>query len=229
MKLYDFFWDSPHLDPYRKKAKSGAFLFEQGFPASSFIILTQGLVELVAKRNGALSVVNYLGAGNILGEKSLVEDKIYARVFGARALGEVSYLEFNQATIKQMHETSPKLLIDILEATLRISTERLNRMNRLVQNLRSAHAGERFLYLLMYFTTHHGQPVAEGKAIVLNFETVNYYLDINSFQMEEMIDSLIQKNLLVKKTETVFVVRNEKAILDMIPKLKEEMVPLDFL
>lgn len=229
MKLHDFFWDSPGLDPYRKKCTSGVFLFEQGFPASSFIILTHGMVELVAKREGKLLVVNYLGAGNILGEKALVENKVYSRVFGARALGDVSYLEFNQAAIKQMHESSPQLLIDILEATLRISAERLNRMNRLVQNLRSANAGERFLYLLAYFTAHHGQPVSEGKAIVLNFETVNYYLDINSFQMEEMVDSLIQKKLLIRKTNTVFVVRNEKALQDMIPKLKEEMIPVDFI
>lgn len=229
MNLHDFFWDSPALDSFRKQAKQGDFLFEQGFPGSSFFILTKGIVELVSQKNGKLAVVNYLGAGNMLGEQALVESKLFPRIFGARALGPVSYLEFNQTAIKQLHENSPTLLIEILEAALRISSERLNRMNRLVQNIRSAHPSERFLHLLLHFTAHHGQPCAEGKAIVLNFETVNYYLDINSFQLEEMLDQLLKTNLVIKKTDTVFVVRNEKALQDMIPKLKEEMVPLDFL
>ncbi|MFM8269589.1 MAG: Crp/Fnr family transcriptional regulator [Pseudomonadota bacterium] len=229
MKLHDFFWDSPALDLFRKKAKSGKFLFEQGFPASSFIILTQGMVELVSSKNGQSIVVNYLGAGNVLGEQALVESNVFPRAFGARALGEVSYLEFEQKAIKQLHESSPQLVIEMLEATLRISNERIHRMNRLVQTIRLAHPSERFLYLLLHFSAYHGQPCQEGKAIVLNFETVNYYLDINSYQMEEMLDQLLNMNLIIKKSDTVFVIRDERELQRLIPKLKEELVPLDFL
>jgi len=229
MKIHDFFWENPSLDAYRKTVQKGEYLFRQGFPASSFLIITHGMVELVSQKKEQLCVVNYLGAGNMLGEQALVENKVYARVYGARALGAVTYLEFDQAAIQKLHVSEPKLLIDILEATLRISTERLNRMNRLVSNLRSAHPTERFLHLLLYFSVHHGQPVPEGKMVVLNFETVNYYLDITSYQMEELINDLVVRNVLLKKAETVFVVRNEKNLQDMIPKLKEEITPLTFI
>ena len=228
MKLHDFFWDSPALDPYRKNVKSGEFLFEQGFPGTSFLIITRGIVELVAKKNDQLSVINYLGAGNMLGEKALFDPSVFARVFGAIALGDVSYLEFNQTAIKDLHKNSPTLLIEILEATLRIANERINRMNLLVQKFRSAHPTERFLQLLLHFSTYHGQPCSEGKAIVVNFETINYYLDINSFQLEEMLEGLIKTKFLIRKTDTVFVIPNEEKLKENIPKLKEEIVPLDF-
>ena len=65
--------------------------------------------------------------------------------------------------------------------------------------------------------------------VVLNFETVNYYLDITSYQMEELINDLVVRNVLLKKAETVFVVKNEKNLQDMIPKLKEEITPLTFI
>jgi CRP-like cAMP-binding protein len=149
-------------------------------------------------------------------------------VFGARALGDVSYLEFNQTAIKDLHKNSPTLLIEILEATLRIANERINRMNLLVQKFRSAHPTERFLQLLLHFSTYHGQPCSEGKAIVVNFETINYYLDINSFQLEEMLEGLIKTKFLIRKTDTVFVIPNEEKLKENIPKLKEEIVPLDF-
>jgi len=228
VKLHDFFWDSPTLDAYRKKANSGVVLFDQGFPATSLLIITHGIVELISKKNGQVSVINYLGAGNMLGERALVDSSVYARVFGARALGEVSYLELDQAAIKDLHKNSPVLLIEILEATLRIANERINRMNRLVQKFRSTHPTERFIHLILYFADYHSQLFPEGKAIVLSFETVNYYLDINSYQMKEMLERLLKKKLLIRKTDTVFVIPNEEALKEKIPKLKKEIVPLDF-
>ncbi|NBX75620.1 MAG: Crp/Fnr family transcriptional regulator [Proteobacteria bacterium] len=229
MKLHDFFWDSPALDPYRKNAKSGTLLFEQGFPATSFLIITRGIIELVAKKNDRFSVINYLGAGNMLGEKALFDPSVFARVFGARALGDVSYLEFNQTAIKDLRQKAPDLLIEILEATLRISHERIHRMNLLVQKFRSSHPTERFLQLLLHFCVYHGHPCSEGQAIIVNFETINYYLDINSYQLEEMLDGLLKTNLLIKKTDSVFVIPNEEKFRESIPKLKEEIVPIDFI
>lgn len=229
MKMHDYFWEIPALDTFRKQAHGGDFLFQQGFPANSLIIIVRGMVELVAKKDNQLCSVNYLGAGNVLGEQALVDEKVYARVFGARALGEVSYVELTKANIDELRKNSPKLLIDILEATLRISTERLNRMNRLLAQLRSANPTERFLYLLLHFAAHHGQTVEEGKEVVLNFDTVNFYLDISSYQMEEILADLCARKTLHKKADNVYVIKNEKSLLDQIPKLKEEINPLSFI
>lgn len=229
IELQEHFWENPALEPFRKEAQSGQFLFKQGFPASSLIVLTHGVVELVSSKDNELLVVNYLGAGNVLGEKSLVDQKLFPRFFGARAAGDVSYLEFNQNEIKKLRENSPQLLVEILEATLKITIERLSRTNRLVADLRSAKPTDRFLHLVLYFANYHGQRVAEGKEIVLNSETVGYYLDMNSFQMEQIIQDLIKKDILLQRTDTVFVVKNEDHLKKMIPRLRSELVQMDFI
>ncbi|NDG26913.1 MAG: hypothetical protein EB120_07045, partial [Proteobacteria bacterium] len=64
--MHDFFWETPELNCFRKEAKGGDFLFQQGFPANSFIIIVKGIVALVAKKNNQTCTVNYLGSGNVL-------------------------------------------------------------------------------------------------------------------------------------------------------------------
>jgi len=225
----DLFWDSPALDPFRKKASAGAFLFEQSFPANSFIILTQGVVELVAKKNGVYAPVHYVGPGSMLGEQILVEEKVAPRVFGARALNNISYLEINKEDIQKLHQNNPSLFGQIVEGALRISTQRINRMNRLLLNMRSLNPTERFLNLLLYFSSHHGQQTAEGKLVVLHFDTVNFYIQINSMQFDSLIEELVNHKVVSKVQDSVYLIRNEKALQDQVPQLSQEIGTLNFI
>lgn len=228
MKLYDLFWDSPDLDPFRKRAKAKQILFEQGFPAQSFFILTQGMIELITKKNNSPVPVHFLGAGNMLGEHILVQDHLASRIFGARALGDITYLEFSKEQVRELRKEKPVLFSQIVEAALKISSERLNRMNRLLLNMRSLNPTERFLNLLLYFSAHHGQVNPEGKQVVLQFETVNFYIQINSAQYEALIEDLIQHRIIKRVSETVYLLKNEKALQDKVPQLSKEIGILSF-
>lgn len=228
MKQEALILNASSLDPFRKKAQPGALLFEQGFPAQSFFILTEGMVELIAKKNNVYTPVHYLGTGNMLGEQLLVEDKVGPRVFGARTLTPLSYMEFKKEDLKNLRQNDPHLFSQIIEAALRISTQRIHRMNRLLVNMRSLNLTERFLKLLIYFSSHHGRVTPEGKAVVLHFDTVNFYIQINSLQFESLIEDLLANKTLSKLKDSVYLIKNEKALSDQIPQISQEIGTLNF-
>lgn len=228
MKQEGLIWNTTSLEPFKKKAQAGALLFEQGFPAQSFFILTEGMIELIAKKNDIYTPVHYLGAGNMLGEQLLVENKVGLRVFGARSLGPLTYLEFKRDDLKTLRQNNPHLFSQIIEAALRISTQRIHRMNRLLVNMRSLNLTERFLKLLLYFSSHHGRVTPEGKAVVLHFDTVNFYIQINSVQFEALIEDLLANKILSKLKDSVYLIKNEKALLDQIPQISQEIGTLNF-
>jgi len=229
MKQEALIWNTSSLDPFRKKVQPGALLFDQGFPAQSFFILTEGMVELIAKKNDVYTPVHYLGAGNMLGEQLLVEDKIGPRVFGARSLSPLTYLEFKKEEIKLLHRNDPTLFSQIVEAALKITTQRINRLNRLLVNMRSLNPTERFLNLLLYFSSYHGRVTSEGKAVVLHFDTVNFYIQINSVQFESLIEDLISHRVLSRLKDSVYLIRDEKVLRDQVPQISQEVGTLNFI
>lgn len=228
MSFQQFIWDSPSLDEFRRKAQAGNLLFEQGSPAQSLFILIQGAVELIAKKNGVYAPVHYLGPGNLLGEQLLVERQLGPRSFGARALTSLNYLELNRQDIHLIQKNNLPLFNELLMVALRVSNLRINRMNRLLLNMRSVNLTERFLNLLLYFSVHHGQVTEEGKLVILNFDTVSFYIGINSVQFESLIEDLVSHGVLQRKKEGIYLIKNEKALFDQVPKIAQEIGTLDF-
>lgn len=221
--------DASELAPCRKLAGPKTLLFEQGFPAQSLFILLQGSVELIAKKNGVYTPIHYLGAGNLLGEQLLVDHQLGPRVFGARTLTELQYIELNKDGIQKVSQENPRLFTELLSVALRISNLRIHKMNRLLLNMRSLNLTERFLNLLLYFSAHHGQMTPEGKLVVLHFETISFYIGINSHQFESLLEDLIGHGVVAKKKEGVYLIKNEKALQEQVPKLAQEIATLNFI
>jgi hypothetical protein len=118
---------------------------------------------------------------------------------------------------------------ELLMVALRVSGQRIHRMNRLLLNMRTLNLTERFLNLLLYFSVHHGRVTEEGKLVVLNFDTVSFYIGINSVQFESLLEDLISHGVLHKKKEGVYLIKNEKALQDQVPKLAQEIGTLNFI
>lgn len=229
MNVFQALKESSDLASYRKLSGPKTLLFEQGFPAHSLFVLLEGSVELLAKKNGVYTPVHYLGAGNLLGEQLLVDHQLGPRVFGARTLTELRYIELTRNEIQKISQENLQLYTDLLSVALRISNLRIHRMNRLLLNMRSLNLTERFLNLLLYFSAHHGQITPEGKLVVLHFDTISFYIGINSHQFESLLEDLIGHGVIAKKKEGVYLIKNEKALQDQVPKLAQEIATLNFI
>lgn len=222
MKLLDFEQPNKDLEQFEKSYAPGMVLFHQGFPAETFYIISKGTVELVSEQNGKVSVVNFVGPGNCLGERLLIEKGLYPRAFGARALTDVTCIEIKKDILNNLHLTSPRSLVQILSTSLEVCIKRLNRMNMLISHLTPLSSRKRLLHLILFFHDNHGRFVSQGKEVVLQEEMIRFYIEVSRAEIQKMLLNLETRKIIQKTKESVYLVKNYKALRDLVSRSEEE-------
>ncbi|MFM8269127.1 MAG: Crp/Fnr family transcriptional regulator [Pseudomonadota bacterium] len=210
------------LEQFENTYSAGTFLFHQGFPAETFFIIQKGTVELVSEKNGRATVVNFIGAGNCLGERLLIETGIYPRAFGARALTDVKCIEIKKSILNTLHLSSPKSLIQLLGTSLQVCIQRLTRMNSLISQLKTLSSEERFLHLILFFYTNHARFVPQGKEVVLQEEMIRFYIEMSSLEIQTMLLDLEKRTIIHKTKDNTYLVKNEKSLRDLLSNVQEK-------
>ncbi|NIP84961.1 MAG: cyclic nucleotide-binding domain-containing protein, partial [Planctomycetales bacterium] len=88
----------------------GQLLVRQGTPATSLLVITEGVVDIVSQdQEGQRHVVGRAGRGHVLGEMSLLGDQ--PRTADVVARSEVAALELPAATFHQLAARHPRILV----------------------------------------------------------------------------------------------------------------------
>jgi CRP-like cAMP-binding protein len=99
--------NQPNLRPFIKKFRAEDYLFRQGQMGNTMFIVVEGKVELIAEADQGEHVEAILGPGHFLGEKAMLQDSPYQRLFGARAAEITKVLELSGKDVQEIQRTAP--------------------------------------------------------------------------------------------------------------------------
>lgn len=223
MKTTDATFDLPELAKFSKEFRARDFLFRQGEPASSLIIVTRGLVDLIVEQKGEHRLVSVVEAGQFLGEKALVRKAPFKRTFSAKAQTDIKVLELSSASIEEIERNHPAVLITMMKRMFYTATLRLDRSNFLIHCLRDSDNVKRLIHLIVFFARAYGQRKTNGIELPLLVDGVRYYIDMEVPQIETALNELCLKRLLVPTSPGQYLLPDEAALLEFAAKLSERM------
>lgn len=227
MKVVDYYWDHPDLKVFTKKCVKGTYLFRQGEEGRSMYILVQGVAELVAEKKGKELVVGMEESGHFLGESAVTSETGHRRVFGARARTDLVYLELTWKDVEAFAKKNPTMMLDIMKRMFQLAAERLAQANRLAEVLRSSKNIERLVRLILHFgQSSTARKTAKGTQVMINTDRIRYYIDMSDFEIEECFKELERRKILVRDTGEFYYLKNDEALLNSVPLLKEALPAL---
>ena len=144
-----------------KTIPSGDILFTTQQPGDGAYLIVRGTVKLhVEQLDGSDVFIDISGAGDLLGEMSIVENSV--RSATGRALEDTLVLWIDRKAFQNLLVTMPHVsqnLMRILSARLRAANERIQAMSRL-------DVKRRVLRQLMIFANKYGARLADGTVLI---------------------------------------------------------------
>ncbi len=193
------------------------YLFRQGQLGQSMFIILEGVVRLVAERDGEEHVEAIVEAGEFLGEKALLSDGPHQRHFSAFAWTGTRALELNHEALYIIQNESPDIMVQILKRSFEIAAARLDRANHLARVLRSSDNQQRIIDCIRYFCRTAGKKDPKGTKVALSAKGLYYHIDMPLDQIEHFIHRLVEQRLLLKgPTKGYYIVPDEGALLGFI-------------
>jgi CRP-like cAMP-binding protein len=219
MRVTDYYWEHRQLLKYLKEVPENTYLFKQGDLARTMFIIVRGIVELQAVKDKNNHIISLVEAGQFLGEKAILEETPYYRVFSAFARNRLTVLELCLEDMAEIQAVAPDIMPDLLKQMFLLAAHRLDRANALTHVLRSSNNVERVIRLFLFFSRFHGRPSPQGVEVFLPEDTVRYYIDITVSNLEDIITELEGNRLLLRASKDTFVIPNAKALLDFVSAL----------
>ena len=126
---------APFLDRMDKLSfPEGEVIFEEGDDASEMYIIVKGEVRATRKHNGSNEVLNFIGEGEIFGERALfLEESRFATI---TPISEVTVLKIDRTTFNEIIDKSPQIKEDLSNKIKEYDHEsETDRRHSLKQNL----------------------------------------------------------------------------------------------
>lgn len=201
------FIDHPLLEERRREYRAGEFLFRQGDEGQSMFMIHSGSVRLTRAASGKPTyTAAMVGAGDLLGEKVVLNEQPHPRFFTAVAETEVMAVEIGAAEIALMEKEAPYLVKGLMKGALEVAEKRLERANRLIAVLRSSNNDERFLSCLRVVASTLGRNTQAGIELPSLAADLHMQIDLPLEAIQERLAKLVAQGLLLEKAGGVFVV-----------------------
>ena len=208
--------DDPIIKKLVVEVPQGESLFKQGDRGNTLFILAGGTVALYQKTLERVRLVDFIGPGEILGEKALFQVDTYNRSLTAKARTEVLAIEFTAASLKGLINKLPNFSNQVL----RLVTERLDRTNRLVGILQLRHDHEKIVQYLIHFSKTFGTRVQKGTEILLSQSELSDVLNMEKGTVENALQPLIDKKLILQNGDKL-ILSDERDLVSFLPHLAE--------
>jgi CRP/FNR family cyclic AMP-dependent transcriptional regulator len=146
---------------HRKTFPAGSMLMTAEQPGEvAYMILTGTVKVHVEQADGSDVILAILGAGQLVGELSLIEQQV--RSATVATLEESTLLWIDRVAWQQCLETMPTLTLNLV----RMLARRLRLANAQIQALATQDVFGRVARQLLAFTQEYGQPQANGGTII---------------------------------------------------------------
>ncbi len=223
MKIVDYQWEHPDLEPYLKKFTEGSYLFHQGDLGTVMYVLRKGVVELLSVQDGSECVVSWVGAGEFLGEKAILSENPHARYFSARTKREVECLELGVKELEVIEQKAPLVAKDLIKGMFLSAASRLQFANQAMEVLRRSNQVERLIHLILLLSERYGVKKEEGIEVALSYDTLTYYVDLTPETIRHCLEFLEKEDLLRKQEAHSYLITDVAGVLRAIATLKRQV------
>jgi|GEM_PF-1547077 len=217
MKIADYLED-PEIQRYVRNIPAGQYLFKQGEKAQTMFIVVDGMVQLFDERPGKSFLVSTLYSG-FLGEKAIIRDTPYLRLFSAQAKKTTTVIEISRKDVDVIQRVLP----DFMKRVLQILVERLEVSHFLIRSLRFSNHVERLIHCILYFSRTAGKKVLDGVEVFLSIESLQYHVDMDAAWIQGCLEDLVKNRLMIRGTSDLYLIPNQTALLEYIPTLKKHV------
>ncbi|MBD3234358.1 MAG: cyclic nucleotide-binding domain-containing protein [candidate division Zixibacteria bacterium] len=121
-----------------RKFKRGEYIFQIGDAGSAMFLITEGKVSIKRKSGGKEVVLSEAGAGEIIGEMSIIDNR--PRSADAHCLADTSVLEISSYVFNKYIQENPGIVMKILNkfsVRLREMNAKLLEANNTIEKLRA--------------------------------------------------------------------------------------------
>lgn len=205
----------PAIKHHFKDYKASDYLFRQGESATTMFLIIEGIVQLFDENEEGNHLVGTFGAGQFFGEKAMVTVPL-RRFFSAQAQTNTTVMEFQRADIPSIERVIPGFSFVLFQSAV----HRLDRAYYLIRVLRSSDPLEKLVHCILYFYRCPGVEGAAAKYLPLTVDDVHYLVNMEKPLVAKCLDELAKRNILVKRPNECYLLRDEKALLSVVPELE---------
>lgn len=224
MKTTSYHWDHPLLKPHLQPIEEGQFLFTQGDSGEAMYILITGVVALTAAFNGKESILNIIEAGEMIGEQALFQvGTNYKRAFSVKVMASGSVIKISRSDLDAIQKKDPHLMADLQGEMFRVAAQRLVRANEIARILRSSNNVDRLINMLIFFSRRSRAIGSEMWEVRIPAESIRYYIDMQLFEMEEVLNELSRRKILIPQGNSFYLIPNPEALRREISSVKEAL------
>ncbi len=222
MKYFHAFLTLPSVARSMLSLEKGEVLFEQGENAESAFLLLEGKMRLTGEGDDWVYNEPLLGAGEVIGERALVQDGAYQRRFGCEAVSRCTVLEISKKTFLVWNRECPALLTEVVFFMVGGFLRRQDSANQLISALRPTDVLRRVIAVLAYWS----RPQNEGS----QFSTPNefslamlfHYIDSDRKSLVDVLAHLASLGALEFKGKEIFVLKDRSMIINMISSFERK-------
>jgi CRP/FNR family transcriptional regulator, cyclic AMP receptor protein len=208
--------EDPNLKKYLRQISAGDYLFRQGESGNTMFVLLEGIVVIYHQDHNVERLVGTLRAGEMVGEKAVLNKSPYRRNFTAQAQVESVVMEVDFDAFKYLQTKMPDLLLTMV----RILSSRLDESNQMVFVLQSTDEVDRVIKYLYFYCQNHSKKVPEGSELVLSSTDIHRAINVSEDRVEEILNELTAQRILVKK-KGGYIISDENALFDQITTIRE--------
>lgn len=187
--------------------KKGDIICSPNDKSSQLFIINEGSIKIYTYTNeGKEQILHILKEGDFFGELSLFRDEYYD--FYASPLGNVKLCIFTQNDIKILIGKYPEISFKILE----VFSERISKLQKLVETLATNDAESRIINLLLDLSKEGGSPNKEGIEITLPMskEDMGNYTGVARETISRKLKKLEEEGLIRIISNKKIVLKNKK-------------------
>lgn len=191
-----------------KKYKKGSILFLEGDPGEEFFLIKSGVIKIYRIDDSKEIILSLFQVGDFFGEMSLLSDGL-TRSATAETLEASVLYSMKRITFVQFMETSPKLCLKLLEATM----ERLRKANEQIYDLTFLGVRSRILKSIVRLSEEYGVSTKEG--ILIDVKLTHQQLANMVGTVRESVTKVLQdlqEENYIKITKKKIILLNEEAL-----------------
>jgi CRP/FNR family transcriptional regulator len=196
------------------------YVFRQGEPGNSMYLIVDGVARIVRNNFGVEHLVAMIPAGEMIGEKGILEKSPYRRNFTVIAASSVTLIEVDSDTLKLILAAIPDFHMRVLKMVL----ERLNKANRLTRLLQLRDPHERLIEYLIYSQEEMFRGLGKEKEIDIGttLKDIQLATNLDKGFVQECIKELTDRKIVAANGE-LYALRDKNRLHEFMPTLRDRI------
>lgn len=178
---------------YGKQAKAGEILFREGEPGDEMFVIRSGSVRVYVEANGIEKTLAILGAGEFLGEMSLLSTS--QRTATAIVVEDADLLVIGAKVLEEMIVHNTEIALRLIRKLVR----RLEAADSLVQVLIHRDPRARVIENLKRLAILHGWKPGEEVALKADFDEMADQVGLTVAEVADVTSRLVRAGALVEQ------------------------------